>query len=101
MTNRYSTYSTPSTTDTLEGTTLTTVTAEIDEGLRRLDNARLSSQRYAPSDEKTELLAKLALSAKLERALRWRMSSQDAEFRGSSSTEQSPVEAPEISEKSG
>ena len=36
------------------------------------------SQRFVPSEKKSELISKLALSAKLERALRWRMDGQDA-----------------------
>lgn len=36
------------------------------------------SQRFVPSEKKSELISKLALSAKLERALRWRMDKQDA-----------------------
>lgn len=49
-------------------------------GFDRLDDKRLASQRYVPSLAKTESLSKLALGAKLERALGRRMSSQDAVF---------------------
>lgn len=49
-------------------------------GFDRLEDKRLASQRYVPSDAKTESLAKLALGAKLERALGRRMSEQDAVF---------------------
>jgi len=51
---------------------------EIEDGLRRLEDRRFMSQRFEPSEKKSELISKLALSAKLERALRWRMDGQDA-----------------------
>jgi hypothetical protein len=76
-TNRFSTYTTfsasPSVTSDAESTTLN----EIDECLGRLDDRRLATQRFVPTVEKTETLSKLALGAKLERALRWRMEGQD------------------------
>lgn len=50
-------------------------------GLDRMENKALSSQRVVLTDEKTEKLGKLALGAKLERALDRRMSSQDAIMR--------------------
>jgi len=50
---------------------------EIDEGLRRLDDRRLVQQRFVPTEQKAEMLQKLALGAKVERALRWRMEGQD------------------------
>ena len=49
-------------------------------GFDRLDDKRLASQRYVPSQTKSENLSKLALGAKLERALDRRFSSQDAVF---------------------
>jgi len=67
---------------------------EIEDGLRRLDDARLAKQRFVPSEQKVEMISKLALSAKLERALRWRMSAQDAVLR-----KKVPVVAPVLSEK--
>jgi len=51
------------------------------DGLRRLENKRLEQQRFVPTAEKTENLSKLALGAKVERALRRRMTSQDAVMR--------------------
>jgi len=54
---------------------------DIEEGLDKLENKKLASQRFVPSQEKTESLSKLALGAKLERALGRRMGSQDAVMR--------------------
>jgi hypothetical protein len=50
-------------------------------GFDRLEDKRLVQQRYTPSNEKTDDMSKLALGAKLDRALARRMSSQDAVFR--------------------
>jgi hypothetical protein len=50
-------------------------------GFDRLEDKRLVQQRYALSNEKTDDMSKLALGAKLDRALARRMSSQDAVFR--------------------
>jgi hypothetical protein len=47
-------------------------------GLARLDNPKLQSQRYVVSETKKEEIGKIALGAKLERALNRRMSGQDA-----------------------
>jgi len=38
--------------------------AQITEGLEKLENKKLDSQRFVPSVEKTENLSKLALGAK-------------------------------------
>ena len=51
------------------------------EGLDRLEDKRLSSQRYVVSRERGEHMSKLALGAKLDRALQRRMTGQDAVFR--------------------
>ena len=51
---------------------------ELTQGLERLNSHRLQQQRYAPSKEKSEDLSKLALGAKVERALGRRMTGQDA-----------------------
>jgi len=52
--------------------------------LARLEQPKLVTQRYAMSESKKEDLGKLALGAKLDRALGRRMVSQDASFtRGS------------------
>jgi hypothetical protein len=48
--------------------------------LARLDEPRLQNQRYVVSDVKKDEIGKLALGAKLDRALDRRMSSQDASF---------------------
>jgi len=48
--------------------------------LARLEEPRLTNQRYIVSEGKKEEISKLALGAKLERALGRRMSSQDASF---------------------
>jgi hypothetical protein len=50
-------------------------------GFERLEDKRLASQRYMLNQEKTDDMSKLALGAKLDRALGRRMSSQDAVFR--------------------
>ncbi|KAK3359437.1 hypothetical protein B0T25DRAFT_98431 [Lasiosphaeria hispida] len=80
---RYSTYSmSPSVTPTV-GTT-DSVAAEIrdiEKGLDRMENKALAEQRVVLSEEKTANLSKLALGAKLDRALGRRMSSQDAVMR--------------------
>ncbi|PHH80710.1 hypothetical protein CDD82_1565 [Ophiocordyceps australis] len=81
---RYSAFSmaAPSLTPTLQ--TSDSGQAEIRDialGLDRMENKALSSQRVALSDEKSDSLSKLALGAKLERALDRRMSSQDAVMR--------------------
>ncbi|KAL9124751.1 MAG: hypothetical protein Q9217_005953, partial [Psora testacea] len=88
---RFSTFSAPSIAAS-DQTTQTTATmsssdpriAEIKEwtqGLDRLEQKRLQQQRYAPTQEKTDSLSKLALGAKVERALGRRMTDQDAVFR--------------------
>ncbi|KAK4157545.1 hypothetical protein C8A00DRAFT_40120 [Chaetomidium leptoderma] len=81
---RYSAYSMNA--PSLSPTVLSTdsVTAEIRpivDGLERLKNPHLADQRVFLNEEKTTTLAKLALSAKLERALGRRMTSQDAVMR--------------------
>lgn len=53
----------------------------ITEGLDKLENKKLNSQRFVPSKEKSENLSKLALGAKLERALDRRLGGQDAVMR--------------------
>ena len=51
------------------------------DGLERLENKPLASQRFIPTAEKTEKLDKLALGAKMDRALGRRMTGQDAVMR--------------------
>ncbi|KAL7624806.1 hypothetical protein AAE478_004020 [Parahypoxylon ruwenzoriense] len=80
---RYSTYSmAPS----LAATVQTTDSAQaeirdIETGLARMENKALSQQRVVLSEEKSANLNKLALGAKLERALDRRMTGQDAIMR--------------------
>ena len=80
---RFSTYSmAPSFTPTVQ--TTDSAHAEIRDiatGLDRMENKALTSQRVVLSEEKTDTMSKLALGAKLERALDRRMSGQDAEMR--------------------
>ncbi|MCJ1230058.1 hypothetical protein MMC12_006729 [Toensbergia leucococca] len=51
------------------------------QGFDRLENKRLQQQRYQPTPEKSDNLSKLALGAKVERALGRRLSGQDAIMR--------------------
>lgn len=54
---------------------------DIEKGLDRMENKALSSQRVMLSEERNDDFKKLALGAKLDRALDRRMSSQDAVMR--------------------
>lgn len=54
---------------------------EYSEGVERLENKPLDKQRFVPSAEKSDNLNKLALGAKVERALGRRMTGQDAVMR--------------------
>ncbi|KXJ92504.1 hypothetical protein Micbo1qcDRAFT_173691 [Microdochium bolleyi] len=81
---RFSTFSmaAPSITGTIQ--TTDSAHAEIhhiEHGLARMENKALSKQRVTLSEDKAANLNKLALGAKLERALDRRMSSQDAVMR--------------------
>ncbi|KAF7562804.1 hypothetical protein G7046_g1334 [Stylonectria norvegica] len=80
---RFSTYSmAPSFAPTVQ--TTDSAHAEIRDiatGLDRMENKALSSQRVILTEEKTDNMSKLALGAKLERALDRRMSGQDAVMR--------------------
>lgn len=51
------------------------------DGIERLESKHLQQQRFVPTTEKSDNLNKLALGAKLERALDRRMSGQDAVMR--------------------
>ncbi|KAI1102542.1 hypothetical protein F4804DRAFT_263656 [Jackrogersella minutella] len=80
---RYSTYSTA---PSIAATVQTTDSAQaeirdIETGLARMENKALSKQRVVLSEEKSANLNKLALGAKLDRALDRRMTSQDAVMR--------------------
>lgn len=48
--------------------------------LKRMEDVRLQSQRFTVSEGKQEEMSRLALGAKLERALSRRMTGQDAVF---------------------
>jgi len=98
---RFSTYSVSPSVALSEGTVTTANTGDpraaeirdLTDGLYRLESERLLQQRYTPSVEKTESLSQLALQAKLERALRRRMTGQDAVLRPKVMNEKKPVEA--------
>ncbi|KAL8656502.1 MAG: hypothetical protein Q9210_000217 [Variospora velana] len=60
-------------------------------GFDRLENKRLQQQRYQPTLEKTDNLSKLALGAKVERALGRRMTDQDATFRAKGLESEKPT----------
>jgi hypothetical protein len=78
---RFSTYA-PSLANTVAtNDSATNEISNIATGLDRMENKALSSQRVALSDEKIDNMHKLALGAKLDRALERRMSSQDAVMR--------------------
>jgi len=64
---------------------------ELTEGLDRLENKPLQQQRFVPSAEKTDNLSKLALGAKVERALGRRMTGQDAVMRQSKPLSEKPM----------
>ncbi|KAK3935867.1 hypothetical protein QBC46DRAFT_41407 [Diplogelasinospora grovesii] len=80
---RYSTYSmTPSVANTVRTTeSAVAEIQDIEKGLDRMENKALTQQRVVLSEEKSANLSKLALGAKLERALDRRMTSQDAVMR--------------------
>ncbi|KAL2261680.1 hypothetical protein VTK26DRAFT_3642 [Humicola hyalothermophila] len=80
---RYSTYSmTPSVTPTvLSSDSVTAEIRPIVDGLERLKNPQLSRQRVQLNDDQLNHFAKLALGAKLDRALSRRMTGQDAVMR--------------------
>jgi hypothetical protein len=50
---------------------------DLTKGFERLNSAPLQQQRYQPTPEKRDDLSKLALGAKLERALDRRLTGQD------------------------
>jgi len=77
--NRYSTYSaSPSFSTTSSAETGMAEIKQLTQGLDRLENRLLQQQRFVPSAQKTDDLSKLALGAKVERALGRRMTDQDA-----------------------
>ncbi|KAF2110194.1 hypothetical protein BDV96DRAFT_501608 [Lophiotrema nucula] len=56
-------------------------------GFERLEDKRLQQQRYIVTPQKNDDMSKLALGAKLDRALARRMTGQDAVFRPKSINE--------------
>jgi vancomycin resistance protein YoaR len=82
--NRMSIYSNSPSFTSSTSTESAAAMAEIKEfaqGLDRLKDSRLERQRYVASAQKTDDLSKLALGAKLDRALGRRMTAQDAVMR--------------------
>jgi hypothetical protein len=65
---------------------------ELAQGLDRLKDKRLEQQRFVASAQKTDDLSKLALGAKLERALGRRMTKQDAVMRVKPRKPAGPIE---------
>lgn len=47
------------------------------QGLERLENKPLNEQRFVPSEQKKDVMSKVSLGAKVERALSRRMTNQD------------------------
>lgn len=88
---RYSTYSmAPSCAPTFR--TTDSATAEIhtiEKNLDRMENKALQQQRVILNEEKTTVFQKLALGAKLDRALDRRMTGQDAVMRSRDSKKES------------
>ena len=72
---------------------------QITEGLEKLENKKLESQRFVPSVEKTENLSKLALGAKLERALGRRLGGQDAVMKPRKKVVKKTAKMEEVDEK--
>lgn len=50
---------------------------QLSQGLERLENNALTEQRFVPSEYKKDLMSKVSLGAKVERALGRRMTDQD------------------------
>lgn len=76
---RYSTYSMSPSLHTTDSAIAEI--SDIEKGLTRMENKALTSQRVFLTDDQNDRMKKLALGAKLERALDRRMSSQDAVMR--------------------
>ncbi|KAI9737083.1 MAG: hypothetical protein M1834_000673 [Cirrosporium novae-zelandiae] len=97
---RFSTYSEAPSTEAPSTKTTDSQThriAEInqwEDGLERLKNKDLEKQRFTATPEKTDHMGKLALGAKLDRALERRLHGQDAVLRKKVGTfnEKVPIE---------
>lgn len=78
---RFSIYSTsPSFSSNLTTATENSGMQEIKDltsGLERLENKNLAQQRFVPSESKRDVMSKISLGAKVERALSRRMANQD------------------------
>lgn len=77
---RFSTYSaSPSfnSISTLSTETGMTEIKQLSQGLERLENKPLTDQRFVPSEQKKEVMSKVSLGAKVERALSRRLTNQD------------------------
>ncbi|MCJ1336222.1 hypothetical protein MMC09_001498 [Bachmanniomyces sp. S44760] len=70
---------------------------EWNRGFERLESKGLQQQRYQPTAEKSDDLSKLALGAKVERALQRRLVGQDAVFRPRIISEKPKLEKRSIS----
>ena len=74
---------------------------ELAQGLDRLKDKRLEQQRFVASAQKADDLSKLALGAKLERALGRRMTQQDAVMRVKPKKPKNPLDEKPAYEKRG
>ena len=77
---RFSTYSaSPSfnSISTLSTETGMTEIKQLSQGLERLENKPLTDQRFVPSEQKKDVMSKVSLGAKVERALSRRLTNQD------------------------
>ncbi|KAL8288364.1 hypothetical protein RB597_000467 [Gaeumannomyces tritici] len=96
---RMSTYSmAPSYSPTVQTTdSATAEITDIEKGLQRMENKALTQQRVVLSEEKWASMSKLALGAKLDRALDRRMTSQDAVMRKRTSGSAVAISLPTVS----
>lgn len=94
--NRFSTYSQAISVETTDSAREEFIA--IGEGFDKLHNKKLESQRCDLTTEKRDNMGKLALGAKLERALGRRMGGQDAVMR-KKSPPQSSVSTSPLEEK--
>ena len=77
---RYSTYSASPSFNSISTISTETGMQEIknlSQGLERLENKPLAEQRFVPSEQKKDVMSKVSLGAKVERALSRRMTNQD------------------------
>lgn len=77
---RFSTYSASPSFNSISTNSIETGIQEIkqlSQGLERLENKPLNEQRFVPSEQKKDVMSKVSLGAKVERALSRRMTNQD------------------------